>query len=126
MGKELFDKHHDGHGFIDKDKFIDMLNSMLRTKACGDLPTDRIQNLWREIDQYGIGKANFFDFANWFVKCFDQDIIDENGSCCLIEAFYASYNPIRQRRRSTTCSSKLWDLVRSRLRRLQPKALHKS
>jgi len=100
--KREFDKYDiDSSGLIDKDEFSKMLKTLLKAKDTCDLSEDRIRKFWMEIDHDGSGSVDFSEFAQWYLKYFDPNLTDAAGSCNLIEAFYASFNPDHQRRRGS-------------------------
>jgi len=96
--KRAFDKYDtDKSGLIDFYEFRSMLENMLKAKVSSDLSLDRVKKFWREIDRDGSGQVDFSEFTEWYLKYFKPDFTSEMGSCNLIEAFYASFNPENQR-----------------------------
>mmetsp|Transcript_133666 Transcript_133666/g.298843 ORF Transcript_133666/g.298843 Transcript_133666/m.298843 type:complete len:346 (-) Transcript_133666:62-1099(-) len=100
--KREFDKYDkDNSGAIDYKEFGSMLKAMLKAKDSCDLSESRIRKFWMEIDHDGSGEVDFSEFTHWYLKYFSPESTAECGSCNLIEAFYASFNPSNQRRWQT-------------------------
>jgi len=97
--KREFDKFDkDNSGYIDREEFDSVLRTMLKAKDSCDLSSERLTKFWKEIDADGNGQVDFTEFTHWYLKYFTPEGTFEAGSCNLIEAFYASYNPNNQRR----------------------------
>jgi len=100
--KREFDKYDtNASGNIEFDEFAAMLKAMLKAKDSCDLSESRIRKFWMEIDHDGSGEVDFSEFTHWYLKYFSPESTAECGSCNLIEAFYASFNPSNQRRWQT-------------------------
>lgn len=90
--KKKFDFYDtDKSGEIEFDEFEKMMGSLLGLKDPGDLPAERMNRFWREIDVDGSGSVDFGEFVEWYTKYFSD------GSGGPLEAFYGSFNPDVQR-----------------------------
>mmetsp|Transcript_772 Transcript_772/g.1465 ORF Transcript_772/g.1465 Transcript_772/m.1465 type:complete len:370 (+) Transcript_772:81-1190(+) len=82
----------DKSGVIEYDEFEMMMYKLLRCSSKDDLPTNRLQRFWQEVDKDGNGSVDFAEFVDWYFKYFA--LAHESGP---IEAFYASFMPDVQR-----------------------------
>lgn len=90
--KKKFDMYDtDKSGEIEFDEFEQMMGNLLGLKDPGDLPAERMNRFWREIDVDGSGSVDFGEFVEWYTKYFSD------GSGGPLEAFYGSYSPDVQR-----------------------------
>jgi Ca2+-binding EF-hand superfamily protein len=95
-----FDKYDkDGSGLIDKGEFASMICDMMKVKEPSDMPAQRIDKFWQEIDEDGSGEVDFQEFAQWYLKYFASRSSKDSGSNNLIETFYESFSPDKQRGR---------------------------
>lgn len=95
--KQHFDRFDtDGSGNIEQDEFRIMIKSLLRVSADSDISETRLMRFWTEIDADGSGEVNFEEFTEWYLKYFSRGA----GGQGPVKAFYDSFNPQEQRRKS--------------------------
>lgn len=90
---DRFDK--DGNGELDFEEFTHMLDALFRAST-GDIGHARVMRFWQEIDIDGNGVVDFSEFCTWYLKYF----ADGASKCGLVDAFYESFSPVIQRRKS--------------------------
>mmetsp|Transcript_15376 Transcript_15376/g.26916 ORF Transcript_15376/g.26916 Transcript_15376/m.26916 type:complete len:525 (+) Transcript_15376:73-1647(+) len=54
-----------GDGEIDQEEFIEILMKLMRIKDKSDVPKQRLDRFWREIDEDGSGSVTFDEFVSW-------------------------------------------------------------
>eukprot|EP00437_Effrenium_voratum_P005816 CAMPEP_0181430108 /NCGR_PEP_ID=MMETSP1110-20121109/17549_1 /TAXON_ID=174948 /ORGANISM="Symbiodinium sp., Strain CCMP421" /LENGTH=378 /DNA_ID=CAMNT_0023553405 /DNA_START=80 /DNA_END=1216 /DNA_ORIENTATION=- len=85
----------DKSGLIEYNEFESMMYTLLHCANKSDLPPNRIERFWHEVDLDGNGSVDFTEFTEWYLKYFA--LAQEHGP---IEAFYASFMPSVQRTKS--------------------------
>jgi Ca2+-binding EF-hand superfamily protein len=95
---ERFDK--DNSGSIEYDEFAEMLFRLLKCKNEGDLSQDRLHRFWAEIDADASGSVDFAEFCVFYLKYFISDLSSVSRDGGLVGQFYASFDPVVQRRKS--------------------------
>lgn len=95
--KQHFDRFDsDGSGQIEQDEFRIMIKSLLRVSTDSDISETRLMRFWTEIDADGSGEVCFEEFTEWYLKYFSRGA----GGQGPVKAFYDSFNPMEQRRKS--------------------------
>mmetsp|Transcript_13447 Transcript_13447/g.23740 ORF Transcript_13447/g.23740 Transcript_13447/m.23740 type:complete len:161 (-) Transcript_13447:100-582(-) len=95
--KAKFDKYDaDKSGSIDFLEFEIMMKELLSVQDGKDLPEKRLTRLWEEADADSSGAIDFSEFVEFYIKYFSA----EAKSTMVQEAFYVSFNPELQRRKS--------------------------
>lgn len=97
--KKEFDKFDsDKSGQIELFEFRKLLKILLKVPAHVDLPENRVNAFWKEIDADGSGEVDFEEFLAWYRKYFDTqgDSIDAGTST--IEHFYSSVRGVSHKR----------------------------
>ncbi|CAE7591207.1 unnamed protein product, partial [Symbiodinium natans] len=90
--KHQFDCYDlDRSGQIDYSEFEKMMLKLLHVSERSDLPQNRIQRFWCELDKDRNGYVDFTEFTEWYFKYFA--LAQETGP---LEAFYASFGPTAQ------------------------------
>jgi len=74
------------NGTIDREEFKQLLKILLKTKGA-ELPANRVQAFWREIDVNANGVVEFEEFLPWYIRYFP---LDGGVAASPIESFYAS------------------------------------
>ncbi|CAE8639136.1 unnamed protein product [Polarella glacialis] len=87
----------DKSGELDYLEFEGMIRILLGVTPTADLPKERISRFWKEIDQDGSGCVNFEECAEWYLKYFSPGNPQSGG---VLESFYASFMPDKQRGQS--------------------------
>lgn len=85
----------DKSGEIEFPEFCQMMSNLMGVASSGDIPSNRMHRFWNEIDADGNGTVDFEEFTNWYLKYFPDE---QSGG--IQEAFYASYSPDVQRRKT--------------------------
>eukprot|EP00931_Biecheleriopsis_adriatica_P030862 TRINITY_DN18139_c0_g1_i1.p1 TRINITY_DN18139_c0_g1~~TRINITY_DN18139_c0_g1_i1.p1 ORF type:complete len:368 (+),score=77.06 TRINITY_DN18139_c0_g1_i1:36-1106(+) len=83
----------DNSGELDYEEFEGMMRTLLGVSNSTDLPKERMNRFWKEIDKDGSGGVTFEEFTEWYLKYFSSN----NPHGGVLEAFYASYSPDVQR-----------------------------
>ncbi|CAE7527629.1 CPK19 [Symbiodinium microadriaticum] len=73
----------DKSGLIEHNEFESMMYTLLHCANKSDLPPNRIERFWHEVDLDGNGSVDFTEFTEWYLKYFA--LAQEHGP---IEAFY--------------------------------------
>lgn len=81
----------DGSGFIEFPEFVRLLHKLLKIPKTAELPANRLNMFWKEIDADGSGSVCADEFLTWFIKYFD---VKGNSDVSPIEHFYQSVRPI--------------------------------
>ncbi|CAE7675430.1 unnamed protein product [Symbiodinium sp. KB8] len=87
----------DKSGEIEFVEFEAMIKSLIGVSQTTDLPKERLQRFWKEMDTDGNGIVDFGEFAQWYIKYFPTSTMVEESGGGVLEAFYASYSPDVQR-----------------------------
>mmetsp|Transcript_30992 Transcript_30992/g.69772 ORF Transcript_30992/g.69772 Transcript_30992/m.69772 type:complete len:351 (-) Transcript_30992:31-1083(-) len=87
----------DKSGEIEFVEFEAMIKSLIGVSQTTDLPKERLQRFWKEMDSDGNGIVDFGEFAAWYMKYFPTSAVMEESGGGVLEAFYASYSPDVQR-----------------------------
>ncbi|CAE7596025.1 unnamed protein product [Symbiodinium natans] len=87
----------DKSGEIEFVEFEAMIKSLIGVSQTTDLPKERLQRFWKEMDTDGNGIVDFGEFTQWYIKYFPTSTMMEDSSGGVLEAFYASYSPDVQR-----------------------------
>merc|ERR1712182_71370 len=69
MGFQQFDE--DGSGFIEFPEFVRLLHKLLKIPKTAELPANRLNMFWKEIDADGSGSVCADEFLTWFIRYFD-------------------------------------------------------
>jgi len=94
--RQKFDKYDtDGSGLIDKEEFGEILRELMMVKSKSDVPQERFDFYWREIDNDQSGEVDFGEFLTWY-----QNIVKTNA--LNPEAFYATFGVKRLSRQADT------------------------
>merc|ERR1711871_585463 len=65
--RHQFNKYDlDGSGEIDKDEFSCILRELIKCKNADDIPQERFDHYWREIDFDQSGVVDFEEFLLWY------------------------------------------------------------
>jgi len=70
-------------------EFRRLLNILLKVPSNVELPDNRVESFWKEIDADASGEVDFEEFLSWYRKYFDT----KGGGfsrTSTIEAFYSS------------------------------------
>lgn len=86
----------DKSGQIEFMEFEAMIKSLIGVSQTTDLPKERLQRFWYEMDTDGNGIVDFNEFTQWYIKYFPTSSMQNDGGGVL-EHFYASYSPDVQR-----------------------------
>jgi Ca2+-binding EF-hand superfamily protein len=69
--RKAFDRFdEDSSGVIDKEEFKCVLLMLLKAKDASDLPPDRLERYWKEVDEDHSGSIEFEEFLLWYLKYF--------------------------------------------------------
>lgn len=69
--RKAFDRFdEDNSGMIDKREFKGVLLLLLKAKHSSDLPPDRLERYWKEVDVDHSGAIEFEEFLLWYMKYF--------------------------------------------------------
>merc|ERR1712194_649370 len=79
---EKYDEDHSGQ--ISKEEFSKILMELIRVKSAEEIPAERFNHYWREVDQDQSGCIDFEEFLLWY-----QSI--ERAGSLNPEAFYATF-----------------------------------
>eukprot|EP00746_Dinoflagellata_sp_MGD_P090380 gnl/MRDRNA2_/MRDRNA2_35692_c0_seq1.p1 gnl/MRDRNA2_/MRDRNA2_35692_c0~~gnl/MRDRNA2_/MRDRNA2_35692_c0_seq1.p1 ORF type:complete len:518 (+),score=93.49 gnl/MRDRNA2_/MRDRNA2_35692_c0_seq1:90-1643(+) len=94
--KMEFDKFdNDRSGTIDLEEFRKLLNILLKVPPSVQLPENRVNSFWKEIDADSSGEVDFEEFLSWYRKYFDTQ---GDSSTSTIEQFYASIRGVSHQR----------------------------
>mmetsp|Transcript_83067 Transcript_83067/g.158583 ORF Transcript_83067/g.158583 Transcript_83067/m.158583 type:complete len:346 (-) Transcript_83067:83-1120(-) len=97
--KVKFDHYDtDKSGHICFSEFQDMFVLILKAKSIAELNEARINRFWSEVIKASPEGIDFEEFTAWYLKYFGADADD--NSCGINEAYYDSFDPTLQRRRS--------------------------
>lgn len=102
--KKEFDRFDlDSSGLIDRDEFKKCLVALLKGKDISDMPQNRLDRYWREIDVDQSGTVSLDEFLVWYIKYFyvPKGESDEQGDICgPITQAYSSLGTNRLRKSS--------------------------
>lgn len=87
----------DKSGQIEFMEFEAMIKSLIGVSQTTDLPKERLQRFWYEMDTDGNGIVDFGEFAQWYIKYFPVSSTSSGGGGGVLEHFYASFSPDVQR-----------------------------
>jgi len=87
----------DGSGLIEFCEFEKLLYQLMKVPRGQELPANRLEHFWKEIDIDGSGSVNFDEFLQWYIKYFDMK---GTSNCSPPEQLYQSVRP-NMRRRNT-------------------------
>lgn len=87
----------DKSGQIEFMEFEAMIKSLIGVSQATDLPKERLQRFWYEMDSDGNGIVDFGEFAQWYIKYFPVSAASSDNGGGVLEHFYASYSPDVQR-----------------------------
>lgn len=95
--KHEFDKYDkDSSGRIDLSEFRALLGILLKVPKHVELPENRVESFWKEIDTDGSGEVDFEEFLSWYRKYFDMTS-DNYSRTSTIEQFYGSVRGVSHR-----------------------------
>jgi len=80
----------DGSGRIEFNEFQQLLCTLMKIPRGQELPANRIQHFWQEIDADRSGDVDFDEFLRWYIKYFDMK---GNSEISPIEQLYKSVRP---------------------------------
>jgi Ca2+-binding EF-hand superfamily protein len=80
----------DRSGLIEFPEFVKLLHKLLRVPKGAELPANRLNHFWKEIDIDGSGTVCMDEFLQWYAKYFD---VKGHSSVSPIEHFYQSLRP---------------------------------
>jgi Ca2+-binding EF-hand superfamily protein len=84
----------DKSGLIEFAEFKKLLYRLLKVPKGAELPANRLNFFWKEIDIDGSGSVCMDEFLQWYAKYFD---VKGNSDVSPIEQFYQSVRPNVQR-----------------------------
>lgn len=80
----------DGSGAIEFSEFVSLLHKLLKIPKGAELPANRLNHFWKEIDLDGSGSVCEDEFLQWYIKYFD---VKGNSDVTPVEHFYKSVRP---------------------------------
>ncbi|CAD7942596.1 unnamed protein product [Amoebophrya sp. A25] len=85
---EKYDEDRSGH--ISKDEFSNILAELIRVKVAGDIPQERFNHYWREVDTDQSGEISFEEFLIWYTSIVKTGALNP-------KSFYAAFGKNRVR-----------------------------
>mmetsp|Transcript_18566 Transcript_18566/g.51792 ORF Transcript_18566/g.51792 Transcript_18566/m.51792 type:complete len:665 (+) Transcript_18566:73-2067(+) len=74
------------NGSIDKDEFKGIVGNLMNSRAAYDIPVDRLNRFWSEVDKDGDGEVCFEEFFQWYLRYFPGGF-DANVRCIAEEVY---------------------------------------
>jgi len=74
------------NGSIDKDEFKAIVANLMNSRAAYDIPVDRLNRFWSEVDKDGDGEVCFEEFFQWYLRYFPGGF-DANVHCIAEEVY---------------------------------------
>lgn len=72
--RSLFDKFDaDGSGYIDESEFRELLGELLQVTDAKDIPQNRFEHFWRQLDHDYSGEISFEELFAWYLKSFPPE-----------------------------------------------------